>query len=829
MTSSSKSKYIQIKDYILKEDIGEGNFGKVKLGVSKTTNEEYAIKIINKDQIKIKMKNKIFRENEVITKFNHINVIFVFEIIEDPENYYIIMEYCKKGELFDYIVDHERLTEDEAAIFFYQLINGVEYIHSKGIAHRDLKPENLLLTKDKTLKIIDFGLSHEFNGNDLLKTKCGSPSYASPEILKGKPYDGFKSDIWSCGIILYAMVCGYLPFDGDTNKILFKNIMKCQPEIPDFLNDITQDLIIRILTSEPDNRITIDEIKKHKFYLRGKKLCHIDYKMIEKNILKKRKNKSSFRLNPDDNSYYLAKNDYIDEDKKYRINEEKYMDEIINVDKEIEENYRIVKTDYTGKNNKILLNEDLKELLVNKNSKSNSSNNLNAYKDIKDNNENKYYNKIEIELKENNLNGEPKKEIQKQFNEIDAIFLSKRNNHENINNNNTNNLKIIKNDENTHKNFYLNEHIKSNKLNKFLDNIRKKMNINTLDNESKLKTLKILDPNDKNTLQYKSPDKLVLNKYAPTIVINDHNHKHKININQNNHNNQIFDTIKHSFNRNMFNNSKKYLFFNNYNLSKNKNISAEHNNNILYKKSPDKITLNSINQIKLINPKNSMNKDNQNLYYNNINININNYNIKSGNKKKDNYIKNYINTENELKYKIGKHSISNLHNSKNLYLNTENNKDIFRIGNNDNNLLFKSIKNNESINDNNKERLERKLPCKTQENFFKPKKSYNFDKLSFHSINNRKLQLNKKNDLKNNILGFDNKNEQLKFRGGSEGKGIKNSYLDNFLTTINSNGIHKKRNKKIYFCGPINIKVSNNNYNLNNSQKYKFLPFMAKK
>ena len=189
MSSLPKSKYIEIKDYILKEDIGEGNFGKVKLGVSKLSGEKFAIKIINKDQIKIKMKNKIFRENEVITKFNHINVIFVFEIIEDLENYYIVMEYCKRGELFDYIVDHERLTEDEAAIFFYQLINGVEYIHSKGIAHRDLKPENLLLTKDKTLKIIDFGLSHEYDGIDLLKTKCGSPSYASPEILRGRPYD----------------------------------------------------------------------------------------------------------------------------------------------------------------------------------------------------------------------------------------------------------------------------------------------------------------------------------------------------------------------------------------------------------------------------------------------------------------------------------------------------------------------------------------------------------------------------------------------------------------------------------------------------------------
>ena len=185
MSSLPNSKYIEIKDYILKEDIGEGNFGKVKLGVSKLSGEKFAIKIINKDQIKIKMKNKIFRENEVITKFNHINVIFVFEIIEDLENYYIVMEYCKRGELFDYIVDHERLTEDEAAIFFYQLINGVEYIHSKGIAHRDLKPENLLLTKDKTLKIIDFGLSHEYDGIDLLKTNV-VPHLMHPQKYLGE-------------------------------------------------------------------------------------------------------------------------------------------------------------------------------------------------------------------------------------------------------------------------------------------------------------------------------------------------------------------------------------------------------------------------------------------------------------------------------------------------------------------------------------------------------------------------------------------------------------------------------------------------------------------
>ena len=269
---------LDINDFIFKEDIGEGNFGKVKFCIFKKTGEEFAIKIINKKKIKDKMKNSFFKENEIATKFNHINVIYVFRIFEDKENFYLVMEYCQKGELFDYIVQHQRLSEHEAAIFFYQLINGVEYIHSKGIAHRDLKPENLLLTNDKTLKIIDFGLSHEFDPNSyLLKTKCGSPSYAAPEIISCQYYDGFKTDIWCCGIILYAMLCGFLPFEGDDNSILFRNILECDPEMPDWLSISSRDLIIKILNPEPDERITLDEIKRHKFYLKGKKLCKINY------------------------------------------------------------------------------------------------------------------------------------------------------------------------------------------------------------------------------------------------------------------------------------------------------------------------------------------------------------------------------------------------------------------------------------------------------------------------------------------------------------------------------------------------------------------------
>ena len=920
MSSSSNVHPFEIKDYILKEDIGEGNFGKVKLGISKSTGEEYAIKVINKDQIKIKMKNKIFRENEVITKFNHINVIFVFEIIEDKDNYYIVMEYCKKGELFDYIVEHERLTEDEAAIFFYQLINGVEYIHSKGIAHRDLKPENLLLTKDKTLKIIDFGLSHEFDGMDLLKTKCGSPSYASPEILRGKPYDGFKSDVWCCGIILYAMVCGYLPFDGETNKILFRNIIKCEPEIPEYLNDSTQDLIIRILTSDPNIRITIDKIKKHRFYLRGKKLCHIDYKMIEKNILKKRKNKSSFRLNEDDNTYFIVENldnneiiqkklisreekminDIIYEvednktQKKQNINDKvNCIDQNINnknvndiIDINIKEDIKNIEDiNNNSNNNKIVISDSNKKSLIKNNSKNNSSNDLNFQKEQQNEiNNKKELNSIMNDNDNNNNKLNSRKESYKKINnvinnEMEAIFLSKRLNDENnnlniklsdINRNKIDQVNTPKNNNAKNNNNYL-ENSHKNKLNEFLHNLGKNIHINTSNNDSKQKKLRFnlntIEDNQK-TLHCKSPGRIIISKYSPTIAINDDNHNHKHILNTNN--NQIFARIKNKIKHNFFfHNNKKNIVLNNFkserNKNKNKDISNEHSNNInndisnehlinnndnnninsnnnKNNKSPDSISLNSFNQIKITNCKSSC-KNGNNLYYNNINININNYNIKNGNNNKksnNNYITNLnsINTENQIKYKINKkHSITNLHNSKKLYINTDNNnnKELFTIKNKNkekNKVFSINIHKNNYINttDGNKDK---KIPSQTQENFFKPKKYYNFDKISFHSLNrNNKKLINKKNSLhlKESIIGH--KNDILRIKGGgSEGKQYKQTHLENFLQTITTSGFSKNRKnaKKLFFYGPINIKVSNNNFNVHNSNKNQFLPIMFKK
>jgi 5'-AMP-activated protein kinase catalytic alpha subunit len=193
------------------------------------------------------------------------------------------MDFCAKGELFNYIVVKQRLSEKKSAFFYYQLINGIEYIHKKGVCHRDLKPENLLLTNDKILKIIDFGLSHEYDGNILLKTKCGSPSYAAPELIKGKHYDGFQIDVWCCGIVLYAMVCGYLPFEGETNKELFKNILECNPEIPDNLSKSCKKLLKSILVVDPNKSITVEGIMQSDFYLKGKELCkkHYDFNLEE--------------------------------------------------------------------------------------------------------------------------------------------------------------------------------------------------------------------------------------------------------------------------------------------------------------------------------------------------------------------------------------------------------------------------------------------------------------------------------------------------------------------------------------------------------------------
>jgi serine/threonine protein kinase len=182
------------------------------------------------------------------------------------------MEYCGGGELFNYIVKHRRLAEDECSFFFYQIINGLESIHKYNIAHRDLKPENILMTDNKIVKLIDFGLSNTYKEGKFLSTPCGSPCYASPEMVAGKSYDGFLIDIWSTGIVLYAMICGFLPFEDSNNDKLFEKILDSRVQFPSFVPSNVKDIIRKMLVPNPDKRIRIHEIKQHPFYIQGKNL-----------------------------------------------------------------------------------------------------------------------------------------------------------------------------------------------------------------------------------------------------------------------------------------------------------------------------------------------------------------------------------------------------------------------------------------------------------------------------------------------------------------------------------------------------------------------------
>jgi serine/threonine protein kinase len=206
--------------------------------------------------------NRIIREIKILKSVRHPSVIQLYEIVETENQLYLIMEYAEGGELFDLIVDRHRLREELACKFFRSLVFGLKYIHSMNICHRDLKPENLLLDVSKDLKIVDFGLSnaYEVKGKDLLKTACGSPCYAAPEMIAGKKYHGDRVDVWSCGVVLYAMVCGYLPFEDPVTKKLYKKIMTADYEIPKFVSNGVRDLITKVLNVNEDERYTMSNI-----------------------------------------------------------------------------------------------------------------------------------------------------------------------------------------------------------------------------------------------------------------------------------------------------------------------------------------------------------------------------------------------------------------------------------------------------------------------------------------------------------------------------------------------------------------------------------------
>lgn len=232
-----------IGKYRLIKTIGKGNFAKVKLAKHVPTGREVAIKIIDKTQLNPSSLNKLFREVRIMKNLDHPNIVKLFEVIETEKTLYLVMEYASGGEVFDYLVAHGRMKEKEARAKFRQIVSAVQYCHQKHIVHRDLKAENLLLDADMNIKIADFGFSNEFVPGNKLDTFCGSPPYAAPELFQGKKYDGPEVDVWSLGVILYTLVSGSLPFDGQNLKELRERVLRGKYRIPFYMSTDCENLL----------------------------------------------------------------------------------------------------------------------------------------------------------------------------------------------------------------------------------------------------------------------------------------------------------------------------------------------------------------------------------------------------------------------------------------------------------------------------------------------------------------------------------------------------------------------------------------------------------
>ncbi|RWA04167.1 hypothetical protein EKO27_g10937 [Xylaria grammica] len=303
---NKREKSSRFGDYYLGHTIGEGEFGKVKLGWKQDGGVQVAIKLIRRDTLGNNTSRiaKIYREVAILRGLSHPNIVRLHEMSETERYIGIILEYASGGELFDYILNHRYLKDNAARRLFAQLISGVGYLHKKGIVHRDLKLENLLLDRNRNIIITDFGFANTFDATDelteeeelnlpdrdfvkrsgldqtkpngmrrgdLMQTSCGSPCYAAPElVVSDSLYTGRKVDVWSCGVILYAMLAGYLPFDddpdnpeGDNINLLYKYIVNTPLTFPEYVTPHARDLLRRILVPSPRKRADLFEVARH--------------------------------------------------------------------------------------------------------------------------------------------------------------------------------------------------------------------------------------------------------------------------------------------------------------------------------------------------------------------------------------------------------------------------------------------------------------------------------------------------------------------------------------------------------------------------------------
>ena len=681
---SPELKEKQIGNYILIKEIGSGGFAKVYKSKHIPTNNIVAIKILNKalfanDPIN---KKRIKREVQILKIAKHFNICQLYEIMESPSKIYLVMEYCEKGELFDYIISHKYLDEITALKFFQQYINALNYLHSICVIHRDIKPENLLLDYKKRLKLIDFGISvrHSYD-NKYLDSPCGTIIYAPPEMHLNQKYLGELSDVWNSGIVLYAMVCGYLPFCEDNEDLNIKNIVTGNFDIPKRLSPSLIDLIKKCLEIDPHKRITIEGITKHKWFQLNKfsltKGINLDINLIpiDEEILKEcekifpekySKIKTSIlsnKFNEYSSTYYIILNKKIK--KGYESVSDLYSKKFINY--------------INDKNNLISSNKNILTL--------NNDSNINK-KNISNSSIEKISKNNSMTITETNQSLGSQRNI---FNKNNLKLKNSFNNLDNNNNRNKSNINI-QNNRTKNNNVYSNNNKKKTKnkichnnktpdlnkknhkikdnSNKFSQNIKKNdiknNNLNGIENSKKKLNENINNKDDK---QNKIKKNNSIEKKDHTLIHNRNSSMIYNNLSTRNKFSNNFDfklylkklSIKKINNKN----NKRINLFSSYNLSPRKNkLKMEKEN---YYKNFD--NLNKSKQIKL-------NISNNNSITNSMRKN--NSIIKTENYNKNNSTRNdYFLTKNETYKKISsnnkhkkKRSVINIYRFNYLNLNT---------------------------------------------------------------------------------------------------------------------------------------------------------------
>lgn len=258
-------KTLRVGFYDIERTLGKGNFAVVKLARHRVTKTQVAIKIIDKTRLDASNLEKIYREVQIMKLLNHPHIIKLYQVMETKDMLYIVTEFAKNGEMFDYLTAHGHLSEDEARKKFLQILSAVEHCHGHHIVHRDLKTENLLLDRNMDIKLADFGFGNFYKPGEPLSTWCGSPPYAAPEVFEGREYEGPQLDVWSLGVVLYVLVCGALPFDGPSLPALRQRVLEGRFRIPFFMSRDCESLIRRMLVVDPAKRITIAHIRQHRW------------------------------------------------------------------------------------------------------------------------------------------------------------------------------------------------------------------------------------------------------------------------------------------------------------------------------------------------------------------------------------------------------------------------------------------------------------------------------------------------------------------------------------------------------------------------------------